>query len=171
MNKKNKRSNHIYPKFNKASNDKIDGFIKFRVGDFREVRGRLLSDSSKEHYAVLLGKYEAFGEYEQINVYDLRFLDQKDYNDQSISFLRLKKEFIHKILIELTNRYDVDSIIDVHTHPFSEINACFSGVDDSDEINFFGFLKENFEGLHYGSIVLSQVEYSAKNLEFKRRED
>jgi molybdopterin/thiamine biosynthesis adenylyltransferase len=162
MKKKNKRSRHFHSKFDKASNIKIGGFIKFRIGNLRELRTRLLRDISNEHYAVLLGKYERFGEYEQINVYDLRFLDQTDYKDQSMSFLRLKKEFIHSILIELTNRYDVDSIVDVHTHPFSEKHVCFSPVDDNDEINFFRFLNENFDGLHYGSIVLSQTEYSAR---------
>jgi molybdopterin/thiamine biosynthesis adenylyltransferase len=129
-----------------------------------------LRDLSKEYYAVLLGKYERFGKYQQINVYDLRFLDHSDYKDQGTAFLRLKKEFIHKILIELTNRYDVDSILDVHTHPFSTTQVGFSPIDDRDEIDFFHFLDEKFEGLHYGSIVLSQTEYSARIWDLKRGE-
>jgi len=56
----------------------------------------------------------------------------------------------------------VDSVVDVHTHPFCSTHVGFSGVDDGDEIEFARFLDQTFESLHYGSIVLSQTEYSAR---------
>lgn len=160
--KYNKHSHYNAYTSDKAFSREVEGFIKFKMSDFRELRRRLLRDLSIEYYAVLLGKYEQIGGYQFINIYDLRFLEHSDYGDQSGAFLRIKKEFIHKILIELTNRYDVDSIVDVHTHPFSKKHTGFSGVDDGDEIEFIQFLDEKFEGLHYGSIVLSQTEYSAR---------
>src|SRR5713226_5020035 len=97
-----------------------------------------------------------------IKVIDLLFLEQSDYSQQSVAFLRIKKEFIHKALVELTNRYDVDTIIDVHTHPFTQASVSFSATDDGDEQTFFRFLKETFAGLHYASIVFSQSKYSAR---------
>ena len=78
------------------------------------------------------------------------------------AFLRIKKDFIHQALVELTNRYDVDTIIDVHTHPFSQGGVSFSATDDGDETTFFRFLKETFKGIHYASIVFSQSKYSAR---------
>ncbi|HWS84966.1 MAG TPA: ThiF family adenylyltransferase, partial [Ktedonobacteraceae bacterium] len=78
------------------------------------------------------------------------------------TYLRIKKDFIHQSLVEMTSRYDVDTIADVHTHPFVQGSISFSATDDGDEQTFFQFLKERFEGLHYASIVFSQRKYSAR---------
>lgn len=142
-------------------------FIKFKHGDLEYLRTRLLEDLSREHFAVLLGKTHKTDGYTIITVVDLLFPGQSDYNQQSVAFLRIKKDFIHQSLVELTNRYDVDTIIDVHTHPFTQTSVSFSATDDGDERTFFGFLKEKFEGLHYASIVLSQKKYSARIWAFK----
>src|SRR6266496_3785152 len=136
--------------------------IKFKHGDLSYLRARLLADLSREHFAVLLGKTRKIDGYTIINVIDLLFPGQADYTQQSMAFLRIKKDFIHKALVELTNRYDVDTIIDVHTHPFSQANVSFSATDDGDEKTFFRFLKKTFEGIHYASIVFSQRKYSAR---------
>src|SRR5256712_9241309 len=136
--------------------------IKFKHGDLACLRGRLLADLSREHFAVLLGKTQQIDGYTIINVIDLLFPARTDYNQQSVAFLRIRKDFIHKALVELTNRYDVDTIIDVHTHPFSQAAVSFSATDDGDERTFFRFLNDTFEGIHYASIVFSQRKYSAR---------
>jgi len=137
-------------------------FIKFKQGDLEYLRARLLEDLSREHFAVLLGKTHKIDGYTMITVIDLLFLEQSDYNQQNVAFLRIKKDFIHKALVELTNRYDVDTIIDVHTHPFTQTSVSFSATDDGDEQTFFLFLNEKFEGINYASIVFSQRRYSAR---------
>src|SRR5438093_11623563 len=136
--------------------------IKFKHGDLSCLRGRLLEDLSREHFAVLLGKTQKINGYTIINVVDLLFPARSDYNHQSVALLRIKKDFIHKALVELTSRYDVDIIIDVHTHPCTQAGVSFSGTDDDDERTFFRFLKKTFDGMHYASIVLSQRKYSAR---------
>src|SRR6266568_568025 len=136
--------------------------IKFKHGDLAYLRARLLEDLSSEHFAVLLGKTRKIDGYTIINVIDLLFPGRSDYHQQSVAFLRIKKDFIHKALVELTNRYDVDTIIDVHTHPFTQVGVSFSATDDGDERTFFRFLKEKFEGIHYASVVFSQRRYSAR---------
>src|SRR6266480_3325013 len=136
--------------------------IKFKHGDLACLRGRLLEDLSREHFAVLLGKTQKINGYTIINVVELLFPARSDYNHQSVALLRIKKDFIHKALVELTSRYDVDTIIDVHTHPFTQAGVSFSGTDDEDERTFFRFLKKTFDGMHYASIVLSQRKYSAR---------
>ena len=137
-------------------------FIKFKHGDLAYLRERLLADLSREHFAVLLGKTHKIDGYTMINVIDLLFPGQADYNQQSMAFLRIKKDFIHKALVELTHRYDVDTIIDVHTHPFTQESVSFSATDDGDEKTFFRFLHETFKGIRYASIVFSQRRYSAR---------
>src|SRR5207237_42102 len=136
--------------------------IKFKHGDLARLQAKLLADLSREHFAVLLGKTQQIDGYTIINVIDLLFPARTDYNQQSVAFLRIKKDFIHKALVELTNRYDVDTIIDVHTHPFTLGSVSFSATDDGDEQTFFRFLNEKFEGIHYASIVFSQRKYSAR---------
>ena len=136
--------------------------IKFKHGDLEDLRAKLLADRSREHFAVLLGKTQKINGYTIINVIDILFLAQSDYNQQNVAFLRIKKEFIHRTLVELTSRYDVDTIIDVHTHPFTQTSVAFSATDDGDEEAFFQFLKEKFAGIHYASIVFSQRQYSAR---------
>src|SRR6266487_2040899 len=136
--------------------------IKFKHGDLACLREKLLEDLSREHFAVLLGKTQKINGYTIINVVELLFPARSDYNHQSVALLRIKKDFIHKALVELTSRYDVDTIIDVHTHPFTQSGVSFSGTDDDDEKTFFRFLKKTFDGMHYASIVLSQRKYSAR---------
>src|SRR5437763_14687958 len=136
--------------------------IKFKQGDLDGLRARLLEDLSSEHFAVLLGKTKKIDGYTIVNVIDLLFLERADYHQQSVAFLRIKKDFIHKALVELTSRYDVDTIIDVHTHPFTQGRVSFSATDDGDEQTFFRFLNEKFEGINYASIVFSQKRYSAR---------
>src|SRR5438132_897208 len=130
--------------------------IKFKQGDLARLRARILEDLSREHFAVLLGKTQKIDGYTIINVIDLLFPARSDYTQQSVAFLRIRKDFIHKALVELTNRYDVDTIIDVHTHPFTQGGVAFSATDDGDEQSFFQFLNQKFAGIHYASIVLSQ---------------
>lgn len=136
--------------------------IKFKHGDLEYLRARLLEDLSREHFAVLLGKTQKINGYTIINVIDLLFLERSDYSQQNVAFLRIKKDFIHQSLVELTNRYDVDTIIDVHTHPFTPASVSFSATDNGDEETFFLFLNEKFEGIKYASIVFSQRRYSAR---------
>jgi len=136
--------------------------IKFKFGDLACLRARLLADLSREHFAVLLGKTQKINGHTVIKVIDLLFPVPSDYNQQSVAFLRIKKDFIHKALVELNNRYDVDTIIDVHTHPFTPAHVSFSATDNGDEKTFFRFLHEKFEGINYASIVFSQRRYSAR---------
>ncbi len=143
-------------------NTQSRNIIKFKHGDLEHLRGSLLEDLSKEHFAVLLGKTRKIDGCTVINVVDLLFPAQSDYNTQNVAFLRIKKDFIHKALAELNSRYDVDTIIDVHTHPFSQGRVAFSATDDGDEQTFFQFLNETFAGIHYASIVFSQSRYSAR---------
>src|SRR2546423_1084873 len=136
--------------------------IKFKQGDLACLRARILEDLSREHFAVLLGKTQKIDGYMMINVIDLLFPGRSDYSQQNVAFLRIKKDFIHKSLVELTNRYDVDTIIDVHTHPFTQTGVSFSATDDEDEKTFYLFLNDRFEGINYASIVFSQRRYSAR---------
>ncbi len=140
----------------------IRRLIRFKLGDLAELRSRLLADSSREQFAVLLGKTQQINGHTVMTVRDMLFPGRADYAEQSLASLQIKKDFIHRVLIELMGRADVDTIIDVHTHPFVRGSVVFSGTDNQDETTFFHFLHTTFAGVHYASIVFSQAQYSAR---------
>lgn len=136
--------------------------IKFKNGDLNFLRERILEDKSKEHFASLLAKTEYIDGLYIVNVITIKILNQDDYTSQSLTHLSLEKKYMYKLLAEVQNRYDVDTVIDVHTHPFCEKKVSFSSVDDNDEENFSSWLKSTIDDINFGSIVFSQEEYSAR---------
>jgi molybdopterin/thiamine biosynthesis adenylyltransferase len=144
--------------------------IKFKQGEFDCLRMRLLEDLTSESFAILFGKKVEISNYIFVNILETKFLNISNYSSKSISHVTIKKDFIYTILAEITNRYDVDTIIDVHTHPFSKDTVSFSGVDDRDEKVFYRFLQDKFDKMYYASIVLSQNQYSARMWENAKKE-
>lgn len=128
----------------------------------RNTRSALLADSSREHFCLLLGKRHDFSNGFCINVIEVLNPGEAVYRSHSLGHVSPSKDFVMYALSELQERVDVDTLIDVHTHPFAAGAASFSWVDDTDEINFLKFLRDSFDGIHYASIVFSQEEYEAR---------
>lgn len=143
-------------------NRALEVVIKFKNQDFGRLRARLLADLSREYYACLLGKKNVTENLCVITVADIYFVDAEYYQNQSVAALRVSGEFLRERLLELDRRIDVDTMIDVHTHPFSQSNVWFSGTDDRDEINFVKYLRAEGSEIFYASIVLSQTDYKAR---------
>ncbi|MBV5310269.1 ThiF family adenylyltransferase, partial [Chromatium okenii] len=137
--------------------------LRFPQGLFSELRERLLNDLDQEHFALLLGQRELVGELTIIKIVAVRYPTAEDYTSQGRAHLRLKREYIYRVLVEMQQRSDVDTLIDVHTHPFSAHDVAFSGVDDRDEMHFHRWLMKTLDNIHYASIVLSQSDYSARH--------
>ncbi|HAS50721.1 MAG TPA: hypothetical protein DCS21_02825 [Gammaproteobacteria bacterium] len=136
--------------------------IRFPQGQFAELRSRLLEDSTQEAFAVLFGQRETVGEQVILKVKAVRYPRRCDYASRGLAHLRLEREYIYGLLAELQSRFDVDTLIDVHTHPFLAGDVAFSSVDDRDETTFYRWLSETFDEVYYASIVLSQSDYSAR---------
>ena len=136
--------------------------FKFKNGDLSELRNNLLEDLSRECFATLFGKKECTNKVDFITIKEIVYTPKTQYNKRSRVFLHLRKEFVYQLLIDLQNRADVDTIIDVHTHPFCEKHACFSSTDNRDENDFYSFLSSTFDNVYFGSIVLSQKQYAAR---------
>jgi len=136
--------------------------ICFPQGQFATLRNRLLQDLNRETFALLLALQEQTENYRLLKIKDIRFLGEQDYESRGIAHLRPKRDFIHQCLIDVQNREDVNTIIDVHTHPFCQKQVAFSGVDDRDEEQFMRWLNTNFDDLNYASLVLSRSDYSAR---------
>lgn len=136
--------------------------IRFPQGMFPELRSRLLAERERETFALLLGKRTVAEGLCVIRVVEIVHPGPEDYDAQSLMSLRFKREFVYKQLVRMQEREDIDTVIDVHTHPFCQREVAFSGVDDRDEIDFKQWLNDTLDNVSYASIVLSQSDYAAR---------
>ena len=143
--------------------------IKFQNQALNDLRGNLLYDLSNEYYACLLAKTHIIGDLCIITVVEARYPDISFYKGQGTAALKVSWDFMREVLTEADTRIDVDTVIDVHTHPFSKSSAWFSGVDDRDEENFARYLYDKAPDLHYASIVFSQTTYQARYWDASRK--
>lgn len=135
--------------------------IRFAYGQFSALQLRLLSDLSTESFAIIFAKRSesSLGVFSTISA---RFPEKDDLLSSGIGHVTPSKQYIYDVLAEVVERHDVDTIIDVHTHPFSDTNVHFSSIDDDDERGFYRFLADRLPGLHYGSIVLGTASQAAR---------
>jgi molybdopterin/thiamine biosynthesis adenylyltransferase len=135
--------------------------IRFAQGDFARLRQRLLADPSREAFGLLFGQREDAGDSTVIRVTESHFPTAADYESRSLAHLRLRREYIYERLVEMQEKGEANTLIDVHTHPFCAKGAAFSAHDDADERAFHGWLSRILD-VHYASIVLSQSDYAAR---------
>ena len=143
--------------------------IKFPNQALTELRKNLLADLTNEYYACLLAKTHIISDLCIITVIEAVYPDLSYYKRQGTASLKVSWDFMREVLTEADSRLDVNTVIDVHTHPFSEASAWFSGTDDRDEETFARYLHDKAPDLHYASIVFSQTTYQARYWEVKGR--
>lgn len=136
--------------------------IRFKNQALNALRQQLLSDLSREYYACLLAKQNVIGNCCIMTVVDTIYPDRKLYHQQGVASLRVTGDFLREVLLEIDRRIDVDTLIDVHTHPFAQSDVWFSGTDTKDEETFIKYLEKESAGIHYASIVFSQSKYDAR---------
>jgi len=138
------------------------GSIRFKNGELGDLRTHMLADLSREQFAVLLGKTEAVDDDWIVTVHDVVYPGKLGVENSSIVALKIDKAFVADILTQIRGRIDVDTYIEVHTHPFSKGGVSFSGTDDMDEKRFTDYLAKEWPEIKYASIVFSQNMYDAR---------
>ena len=149
-------------RLNPINQNKKKVCIRFRNQELNNLREHLLADLENEHYACLFAKRQVVKDLYIFTVVEAVFPNHSSYIDQGQSSLHLDGSFMRQMLLEVDSRMDVDSIIDVHTHPFSAESARFSGIDDRDENAFVKYLDNEAADIFYASIVFSQNMYAAR---------
>jgi molybdopterin/thiamine biosynthesis adenylyltransferase len=129
---------------------------------FAKMRARLLSESKREAFALLFGKRTFADGQVVIRVGEAVYPEAADYERRTLASLRLHKDFVFRELARMQHEGRYDTVIDVHTHPFSTSGVAFSHVDDVDELSFRTWLTETLDEIGYASIVLSQSDYAAR---------
>ena len=143
---------------------KAPGFcdIRFKNGMLADLRSRLLSDLQTERFAVLLGKTYQVKDLTVVTVHEVLYPTGDDIDSQSLVSVKIGKMFVAETLERIKGRLDLDTYLEVHTHPFVSGSVAFSGADDMDEKRFTDYLAEKWPEIKYGSIVLSQTMYEAR---------
>lgn len=144
------------------SGQKPEPLIRMPQNMLKDLRKSMLADKSRESFAMLTARKETAPDGRIVLVcQDMYVAAEKDLREASLAKVRPKKDFVGKILASVQNDLQADTVIDVHTHPFSH-NAVFSGVDDYDERRFSIWLQENLSGINYASLLLSQNAWEAR---------
>ncbi|MDR1540356.1 MAG: hypothetical protein LBU32_20625 [Clostridiales bacterium] len=136
--------------------------LRFKNGELDDLRTRLLADLNHEQFAILLGKTEDAGGIKIVTVREVIYPSKCDIEESSIVSLRINRTFVAETLHQINERLDVDTYIEVHTHPFSTDNTALSGIDDIDERRFSDYIAKEWPGIEYASVVLSQNMYDAR---------
>jgi len=137
--------------------------IRFPQGMLACLREELLGDQAREQFALLLGQRQSSpcGQ-EIVVVREIHFPGDEDIESSARYHVRPSRGFVRDVLACMQGRSELDVIVDVHTHPFSD-EAWFSGVDDEDERTFCTFLRRTLgRGLTFASIVLARQEQAGR---------
>lgn len=137
--------------------------IRFPHGLLDFLRRSLLADTREEHFALLLARRAVSPSGKVVFVVsEAQLPGEGDIESAARFHVRPSRSFIASVLAEVQNRHEVDCIVDVHTHPFSD-RGVFSGIDDEDERNFCRCLAEEVDGgISYASVVLGTETCSAR---------
>ncbi len=136
--------------------------IRFANQEFSRMRGRLLKNLDKETLAILYAKNHEVDGHRLLIVKDCVHPPENAYEQQGSHSLQIDKGFLARCLTELDSRVDVDTLVHVHTHPFTVGEPAFSSIDDDDEKSLQKYLLKKAPEIHLASIVLSQTFYKAR---------
>lgn len=136
--------------------------IKFKSGQLEKMRNILLEDLENEQYACIIAKTEIYEDKKIVLVRDIIYPSKAEVISSSTVSLKVSGAFTEDVLNEINARFDADTLIEVHTHPFTEHGAYFSSIDDADEQKLSKVINNHFRNINYGSIVFTRKEYSAR---------
>lgn len=138
--------------------------IRFKKNSLNKIFKNLFSDEKKEQFCIILAKREQVNKLVILKEIEICYPKQSEILSSSLTHISIKKDFIYKILLDLDKRVDVDTLVEIHTHPFLESNSkvSFSSIDDEDEKNFKEYLKENYPKTSYASLVFSNNSYKGR---------
>lgn len=137
--------------------------IRFKKNTLKDLRKNLF-DSEKEKFCVILAKKEVINDFIIFKEIQVIYPLEKDLLSSSSTHISIKKEFFYNLICSIEKRVDIDTLIEIHTHPFlcKKTQVTFSETDNNDEFKFFKYLQEEYPDLNYGSLVFSKDTYDGR---------
>ncbi|MGL5778690.1 ThiF family adenylyltransferase [Cetobacterium sp.] len=138
--------------------------IRFKKNSLNKILKNLFLTKDKEQFCMILAKKEVINQFVILKEIEVFYPKERDILSCSLTHISIKKDFIYRMLLEFNQRVDIDTLIEIHTHPFLQLNdkVTFSSIDDEDEINFNDYLKFNYPNINYASVVISNNSYEAR---------
>lgn len=84
----------------------------------------------------------------------------KDLEYNSAVRVRAKKEYRKRLLTRCLE--ENLHLIDCHSHPFSDGNVNFSGIDDGNDLENLTYISAKIPGIHCGSMVVGRNSFKAR---------
>jgi molybdopterin/thiamine biosynthesis adenylyltransferase len=132
--------------------------IVFTGKDFTQLGNHLLQ-GSKEQFAFALAGVNRGDGYVKILVKEVIQVPGNAFEHQSSTFLRLKKDFVAKVITRAVNE-DL-ALLDMHSHPWST-SVAYSSVDDRFEVERFLWSAENFPQIEHATLLMGRGSIDAR---------
>lgn len=129
-------------------------------GMWAKLQKYLFEDESREYVCYILCGAGRQNQKLRLLGKQLFLPEPDDYIRQSRTGVSLRREVWRDLLTEC-QRLGL-GLIDVHSHPFSNDNVAFSGIDDADEAEKAAWFAENLPHTNFGSIVCGKRSYAAR---------
>ncbi len=126
----------------------------------QKIHDHLFSDTSRENLCYLLCGHTKIGTTLRLLACYLSIPEPEDIESQSYTSISIKQEFLKEILQECEKLHL--SLIDIHSHPFSDGSVSFSGIDDRDENEKSQWFSSNLPDCYFGSIVMGKNSHASR---------
>ncbi|MFC1635732.1 hypothetical protein ACFL5Z_12905 [Planctomycetota bacterium] len=128
---------------------------------YEHIRNQLFPpDDSKEHFGFGITGISRCHHICNILLRIFIYADKSCLETQSGGNVRPKREFIQYVWIMA--KKSNGSLIDFHTHPFSDANVGFSGIDDNSEYESFPQAVKYLGDGPHASVVLGKNSMDAR---------
>lgn len=127
---------------------------------YQEIKKYLFTDISREYACQVWCGKAIIGNRLRLLACYLSFPQFDDYLRQSMASVELDNKYDWVIYGEC-KRLGL-SIVDFHSHPFSDTHVGFSGTDDADEMEKFDYFKRHLPGSHFASVVMGKSSYKGR---------
>jgi len=133
--------------------------ITFTKKMFDDLRAHLLADRDIEQAAFALAAPNASNRTLRLLAHEIIHLSPRDFEQQSGIFLSVKPERSKDILRRCLD--EGWSLIEIHSHPFSEGNVAYSYIDIDNEKQKFAYVAEKIPNIYHATMVFGQNDLDA----------
>lgn len=136
--------------------------VEFRLpaGMFCSVREHMLSDQTREQFGIILASHNFAEGHLRLLARAYLKPTAKDLDYAHYTGIRTTRQYNNAVLKRAVE--DRLSLIHVHSHPFTDQNVSFSGIDDHSEREEATWLHQHFPSVMLGSIVMGQSSLEAR---------
>lgn len=137
-------------------------FVEFRFpeGMFNSIRNHMFADSTREQFGILLVSPVCVDGCLRMLARTYLRPSTEDLDYAHYTGIRTTRQYNNTVLKQaVENRL---SLVHVHSHPFTDNNVGFSGVDDHSEREEAVWLAHHFPSIILGSIVMGHSSLAAR---------